>query len=196
MPFFSFLDENSDITDITWRDRKRFAPLDRLSQQLMRGESPLTTEQRELLAVLVSALNECQFCYGSHRAVAENFGTDPSLIEALVENIDTAPVDTRFKPMLRYVKKLTLTPSKLVETDANAVYDAGWNEQALQDAICIASLFNFFNRLLDGHGIKGNDAIYHFGGEHLARNGYGVPWFISLIKGVIRKKKMEAIESH
>ena len=61
--------------------------------------------------------------------------------------------------------------------------------------ICLTSLFNFFNRLLDGHGIKGNDKIYEYSGEHLTKRGYGVPWFINFIKPFIKKKKQEFLNS-
>lgn len=195
MPFFQHLDEYSDITDVTFRDRKRFAPMDKLSQRLMRGKSPLSSAEKEIIAALVSGLNACSFCYGSHKAVAENFGVAPDLIENLVEDIDTAEVSERLKPILHYIKKLTLNPSKLVQADADKVLQAGWTEQALYDAICIGCLFNFYNRLLDGHGIKGNHNLYQLGGEHLHKNGYGVPWFIKYIKNAIRKSKIKKLKS-
>ncbi|OJJ21490.1 hypothetical protein BKI52_13170 [marine bacterium AO1-C] len=195
MPFFKYLDQYSDITDITFRDRARFAPMDKLSQRLMRGRSPFSSAEKEIIAAYVSGLNECNFCYGSHQAVAENFGISPETIEALLEDIDTADIADKMKPILHYVKKLTLTPSKLVQADVDRVLDAGWTEQALYDAICIGCLFNFYNRLLDGHGIKGNDNIYHLGGQHLHKNGYGVPWFIKYIKNTIRKRKVKQLQT-
>lgn len=195
MPFFKYLDQYSDITDVTFRDRKRFAPLDKVSQRIMRGKSPLSHAEKEIIAAFVSGLNECNFCYGSHKAVAENFGVTPDILEALLVDIDSADINQRMKPLLHYVKKLTLTPSKLVQADAEQVLQAGWNEQALYDAICIGCLFNFYNRLLDGHGIKGNDNIYQLGGKHLHKNGYGVPWFIKYIKNSIRRSKVKQLQS-
>lgn len=195
MPFFKYLDQYSDITDITFRDRKRFAPLDKVSQRVMRGKSPLSHAEKEIIAAFVSGLNECNFCYGSHKAVAENFGVTPDILEALLVDIDSADISQRMKPLLHYVKKLTLTPSKLAQADVDQVLQAGWREQALYDAICIGCLFNFYNRLLDGHGIKGNDNIYQLGGKHLYKNGYGVPWFIKYIKNSIRRSKVKQLQS-
>ncbi len=195
MPFFKHLNELSDITDITWNDRKRLGPLDKASQQIMRGKSNFSAGQKEVFAAFVSGLNACNFCYGSHVAVAENFGISPDLVEALVEDVSTAPIENRLKPLFEFLKKLTLFPSKLSQEDADTVFAAGWTEQDLQEVILIGCLFNFYNRLLDGHGIKGNKAIYHFGGNHLYKNGYGVPWFIGLIKGLIRKSKLKKIQA-
>lgn len=194
MSFFKHLNELSDITDITWNDRKRLGPLDKASQQIMRGKSNFTYAQKEVFAVYVSGLNACSFCYGSHVAVAENFGISPKTVEALLEDIQSAPIENTEKPLFNYLKKLTLSPYKLSQTDADAVFEAGWSEEDLQEVILIGCLFNFYNRLLDGHGIKGNKAIYHFGADHLHKNGYSVPWFIGLIKGFIRKNKMKKLQ--
>ena len=193
MPFLKNLDDLSDITDITWNDRKRLGPLDKASQNIMRGKSTFSPAQKEVFAAFVSGLNACSFCYGSHAAVAKNFGVSTETIESLVENIDSAPVDQNEKPLFHYLKKLTLSPSKLIQEDADKIFHAGWSEQDLQDLILIGCLFNFYNRLLDGHGIKGNQAIYQFGADHLHKNGYGVPWFISLIKGYIKKMKLKKL---
>jgi len=199
MKFFSYLDENSDITDITFNDRPRLGPLDKASQEIMRGKSSFSHAEREIMAAFVSGLNACSFCYGSHAAVAKQFGVQPELIELLIENIDTAPVKEKLKPIFYYLKKLTEQPSKIVEQDVINVKDAGWSEEALHEAILVGCLFNFYNRLLDGHGVKGSKAIYAFGGEHLAKNGYGVPWFIGLIKNLIKKskeKKLKELEAN
>lgn len=198
MPFLKHLDDLSDITDITWNDRKRLGPLDKASQEIMRGKSSYTYAQKEIFAAFVSGLNACSFCYGSHAAVANNFGIPRKTIEVLLEDIDSAPITSNEKPLFQYLKKLTLSPSKLIQDDADKIFHAGWSEQDLQDLILIGCLFNFYNRLLDGHGIKGNQAIYKFGGAHLHKNGYGVPWFIGLIKNYIKKikiKKLKEVEA-
>ena len=193
MPFFKQLNELSDITDITWNDRKRLGPLDKASQNIMRGKSNFSHAQKELFAAYVSGLNACSFCYGSHVAVAENFGISPKIVESLLEDIASAPIKNNEKPIFNYLKKLTLSASKLTQSDADAVLNEGWSEEDLQEVILIGCLFNFYNRLLDGHGIKGNKAIYHFGANHLHKNGYSVPWFIGLIKGFIKKSKLKKL---
>lgn len=194
MAFFSYLDEQSDITDITFNDRPRLGPMDKASQEIMRGKSAFSEAEREIMAAYVSGLNACAFCHGSHKAVAEQFGIKPQLIEQLVEDIDSTPIKESLKPVFHYLKKLTLSASKLTESDVERVKNAGWSEEALHEAILVGCLFNFYNRLLDGHGIKGNSAIYQFGGEHLAKNGYGVPWFIGLIKNTIKKSKLKKLK--
>ena len=67
-------------------------------------------------------------------------------------NLGTAPVEENFKALLRYVEKLTYTPSAMTQEDADAVFAAGWSEKALSDAICVCAHFNMVNRLVEGHG--------------------------------------------
>lgn len=193
--FFSYLDEYADITDVTFRDRPRLGPLDKASQRIMRGTSPFSPAQRELMAAYVSGLNACSFCHGAHTAVAQQFGIAPHQIEQLVDDIDTAPLEDKMKPIFHYLRKLTLAPSKLVQADVDKVRAAGWSEEALHQAILVGCLFNFYNRLLDGHGIKGNAYIYQIGGEHLYQNGYGVPWFIGLIRKALRRNKIKKLKA-
>lgn len=194
MAFFSNLDANSDITDITFNDRTRLGPMDKASQEIMRGKSSFSIAQREIMAAFVSGLNACSFCHGSHKAVAEQLGVPPLIIEQLIENVDSAPIKEELKPIFHYLRKLTVSPSKLVKSDVREVMKAGWSEEALHEAILVGCLFNFYNRLLDGHGVKGNKAIYQFAGEHLSKNGYGVPWFIGLIKNFIKRSKLKKLK--
>src|SRR5260370_40689490 len=83
-------------------------PLLDYHQALLRGPSPLTVAERELIAAYVSGLNACRYCHGVHTAVAEVFGIPEGTLGALLEDIGAAPVTERMKPLLRYVGKLTL----------------------------------------------------------------------------------------
>lgn len=129
-------------------------PLMVYTDGLLRGDGALSVGERELIATYVSALNACTFCAGAHRAYAEVFGIDGALIDALIEDVETAPVDERLRPLLAYVAKLNTLPSKLVQADARAVYDAGWSEAALYEAVQVCALFNMMNRIIEGTGIN------------------------------------------
>ncbi|MDE2149313.1 MAG: peroxidase-related enzyme [Gammaproteobacteria bacterium] len=126
---------------------------------LLRGESPLTVAQRELIAAFVSGLNACGFCLGSHRIIAEAFGIDPALVDRLLADVDTAPVEPPFKPLLKLVAKLTRSPASVRAADREAVFAAGWSERALHDAVAVCALFNFMNRLVEGMGVVTSPAI-------------------------------------
>jgi alkylhydroperoxidase family enzyme len=107
-----------------------------------------------------------------HTATAEQFGVPEGLLGQLIENPEQAPIEERMKALLAYVKKLTYTPSRLMRTDAEAVFVAGWNEQALHDAVSVCGLFNLMNRLVDGLGVTGDAAYFKLASARLASGGY------------------------
>jgi len=181
MPFFSYLNDSAGVQTVMRRERDRYGPLSKSVQNIMRRPSELTIAERELIGAYVSGLNQCQFCHQSHMVFAQGHGVDPNVFTPLLEDIESAPVDTKLKPILAYVKTLTLTPSHLTQADYQKVMDAGWSEQALSDAIAVAALFNFFNRIVEGHGVtapspeslsKNADVMVHGGYSPRAILGY------------------------
>jgi len=170
MSRFPSLPEVTNLSDVFKAFPGGAAPLLEFHDIVLRKTSPLTVAQRELIAALVSGLNGCDFCFGAHSIIAESFGVNPDLFAQLLDDIDTAEIDESFKPVLAYVKKLTLTPSRVSDQDAQRVFDAGWSEQALHDAITVCALFNFMNRIVDGHGVLTNDAIQNGQRERAFKN--------------------------
>ncbi|WIY02252.1 peroxidase-related enzyme [Amycolatopsis mongoliensis] len=143
-----------------------------LHEVLMRGESPFTPGERELIAAYVSGVNSCTYCHGIHTITAEAFGVPEGLLTAAVADLDSAPVDDKLRPVLAYVGKLTRTPSRMTEDDAEAVFAAGWDERALHDAVLVCALFNFMNRMVEGLGIRADEAYATTSGLRLKEGGY------------------------
>ena len=85
---------------------------------------------------------------GTHLAVAEACGVAPEVVKALLEDIEAAPIEARMKPILNYARKLTLSPARMTSADAAAIYDAGWDDDALYSTVLVTALFNFYNRLV------------------------------------------------
>ncbi len=153
MTLFPSLPKTAHLADVFKAFPDQVRPLLAYHDALLRGDSPLSVAERELIAAFVSGLNACSFCFGAHKVYAEAFGVEEGVLDALVADIDAAPVDDRLKPLLRYVAKLKDLPPKLTADDAKAVYDAGWSEQALYDAIQVAGLFHLMNRIIEGTGV-------------------------------------------
>ncbi len=174
MPFFDFLPDDATVRDIMFQQPERFLPICGVfTQDVMRGPSHLSVAEREIVATYTSGLNQCQYCTGAHSAFAADHGVDPVLFDGLMADLDSAPVDDRLKPILHYVRKLTLSPSRMTQADADAVFAAGWDEQALGDAVAICALFNFYNRLVDGHGVRGSAAGWARSAKGIREGGYG-----------------------
>lgn len=154
---FPSLPEQPSMGDLFRRFPHSARPLLDYHDRVLRDASPLTVAQRELIAAYVSGLNSCGYCFGAHRSVARAFGIADDLFARLVDNVEEAPVEEAMKPLLEFAGKLTRTPSAMTASDAQAVYDAGWSEQALFDAISVCALFNLMNRLVEGVGLAVSD---------------------------------------
>lgn len=172
MSFFESLPPDAGVRHILALNPKAGQALIMFHSAALRNDGPLTPKDKELIAAYVSGLNACQYCYGVHSQTAQAFGVPEDLLTQLLANVDTAPVDVNLKPLLHYARKLTQAPSRMTPADATAVFSAGWSEAALHDAVLTICLFNFMNRLLEGHGVKGDDALYESRGKALHEQGY------------------------
>ncbi len=149
---FPSLPDNPGLAAVFDRFPTGVAALRPYLEDVLRKDAPLSIAERELIAAYVSALNACQFCLNSHAAFARGFGVSESLLATLIEDREHAGVDPKLQPLLSYVEILTKTPSKLTEAHAQAVYDAGWSEDALYCAIQTCAVFCMMNRIVEGTG--------------------------------------------
>src|ERR671926_23557 len=102
MPFFPNLPESALVKDVYPLNPKLFRMWCAVEEGIMRGPSTFTPGERELMGAYCSKLNECTYCYSSHSVAAKYLGADIAVLQPLLDNIDTAPVDERMKPIFRY----------------------------------------------------------------------------------------------
>src|SRR5262245_39088306 len=70
MPFFPSMPSDASTKHIFTAHPEIYSHWAHVSEVILRGPSPLTPAQRELIGAYVSSLNSCQYCYGGHRAAA------------------------------------------------------------------------------------------------------------------------------
>ncbi|OZM72038.1 peroxidase [Amycolatopsis antarctica] len=172
MPYLKSLPDDAVLLQVFRAYPETSRPLLDYHELVMRGTSPLTVAERELIAAYVSGLNSCDYCHGVHTATAEACGVAVGAVPAAVADLDAAPVAEKLKPILRYVGTLTRSPSRIGPADAEAVYAAGWEEKALHDAVLVCALFNFMNRMVEGLGISAGPDYFATSGTRLRDIGY------------------------
>lgn len=160
MSFLKSLPEGAQIFDVFASRPDVYEPFVQMVERVTRGESPLSRGERELIGAHVSSLNRCPMCVDIHSTAAKAHG------------IDEANVDDKLAPVLAFVGKLTTTPHKMVASDVQAVYDAGWSEAALHDAVVVACIAGFMNRFVFGLGIDSEDAYREAAGRAVEQEGY------------------------
>lgn len=158
MPFFPSMDEDAGIAQIYKARSKTYLPWIQMGEAVMTRDGPLSQGERELLATYVSSLNDCDYCREAHAPSMMLHGIAREVVDALIADIDSAPVDERLKPIFAFAKKLTKAPATLTQADADLVFAAGWDEDGLNAAIEVTCRFNFMNRLAMGYGLTPPDA--------------------------------------
>lgn len=170
----SFLPSQPDANLVTvFRRFPELArPLHGFAEALMRGPSPFSPGERELIAAFVSTLNGCDYCRGAHLETARHLGVEPEVVDACVADLEASPVREAIKPVLRYCRKLNDAPGSVERADADAVYAAGWDEEALCHAAGVVGFFNLMNRWVEGLGLPAQPQLMQVAGRMLSEKGY------------------------
>jgi uncharacterized peroxidase-related enzyme len=157
----------------------------RFTDEVMRGPSPLSHGLRELIGTFVSSRNQCGFCSCAHAPVAaELLGKE--LVDEVLRDPETSRLDQAHKELFRYVGKLAENPALVGAPDVDRLKRAGWSEEAIYDALTVASLFKFYNTWNNGSGVQAmNAADYAHSGSRLITLGYCMDFsFIGILKVV------------
>lgn len=172
MAFLPSLSDNPVLMNVLKAFPHAAIPLLEQHEVLLRGPSPLSPGQRELIAAYVSGLNGCRYCLAIHTATAVEFGYEKDLVARLLEAIEGSGVEQKMVSILNYVCKLTKSPDSLTQQDADKVYAAGWDERALHDAVSVCALFNYMNRFVEGLGVEADEAYLKMAARRLKTGGY------------------------
>lgn len=126
-----------------------------LYMTVMFSQSPLSRAQREMLAVVVSAANNCEYCQQHHGAALNNYWKDTERVIALRRNYQEAGLIEADTVLCRYAVKLTAQPDEFgIENRTEALRLAGFDDRAILDATLVIAYFNFVNRIVLGLGVE------------------------------------------
>ena len=98
---------------------------------------------------------------------------DAKKVQAVLEDLETAPITEAEKALFRFVVKVNRNSPAIGPADIATVMEAGWTEEAIYDAINVCGLFNFYNRWIDATGVHAqSDEAHRQGGKRMATHGY------------------------
>lgn len=151
-------------------------PLYDLAQVLLRGESPLSEAERELIAAYVSNRNNTKFCMMSHAAAARALYGDEekSIVDEVLADMQHAPVSNKLKALLNIAGKVQILGKKVTEDDIAAARAEGADDREIHDTVLIAASFSMYNRYVDGLAswTPENPEDYVEMGKRMAEKGY------------------------
>ncbi len=166
------LPENAHVYELFASNPGVFEPFTEACEQIMRGPSALSPGERELLGTFVSGLNACPYCHDVHNEAAKAYGYRSDLSQKLKQDIESADIDAKLKPLFALARKTTEAAYKVTDADFAAARAAGWDEDAIRDAVVVACLFNFMNRLVSTIGIEAEQGYLAAAGPRIKEQGY------------------------
>ena len=144
----------------------------RFTEEVMRGPSPLSPGLRELIGAYFSRRNQCSFCSDAHAAAAAEL-LEEGLVEEVLRDVETSRLDHAHKALFRYIGQLAKNASHVTSSDIHQLKEAGWSEEAIYDALTVASVFKFYNTWNNGSGVQNmRTSDYLYSGKVLNTLGY------------------------
>ena len=95
--------------------------------------SSLKTNEKEVINLAVSELNQCQYCLSAHTAIAGMNGFTPEQITELRAGV--APFDAKLDALARLSRNIAENRGAASSEALNSFYNAGWTKENLVDTI-------------------------------------------------------------
>ncbi|WP_042876920.1 carboxymuconolactone decarboxylase family protein [Cupriavidus necator] len=99
------------------------------------GSSSVTGKAREVVNLVVSQVNECEYCLAAHTAIGKMHGfTDEQILEI---RAGAATFDAKLDALARLTRNIAQNRGHADQALVDAFFAAGWNKANLVDAIVI-----------------------------------------------------------
>jgi len=128
-----------------------------LYMTIMFGKSGLSRAEREAIAVVVSASNDCAYCVNHHLEALRRYKKDEETLALLASADGLETLEPRLSNIVRHAEKLTTAPGAMTESDLGELRAVGLCDTDILDVSLITAYFNFVNRLALGLGVVYND---------------------------------------
>lgn len=125
-----------------------------LYMDLMFAPGGLSRPQRELVAVVVSRANQCEYCVAHHAEALARYLKNKTLLEAIARGELPAALSAADRALADYAVKLSRTPSSVASQDVELLRAAGFSDADILLANLIVAYFNFVNRVALGLGVR------------------------------------------
>jgi uncharacterized peroxidase-related enzyme len=120
-----------------------------LYMEIMFSRSELSRAEREMMAVVVSATNHCEYCGTHHSEALGKYWKDDNKISQLRCDFERAELTDRELQLCRFSQSLTVNPGLSGKTDTTqSLRKSGLSDNGILDATLVVSYFNFVNRIV------------------------------------------------
>jgi uncharacterized peroxidase-related enzyme len=125
-----------------------------LYMAIMFGPSGLSREEREMIAVVVSAADQCPYCILHHGKALNHYWKDEDRLARFIDDPRSIDVSPKMRTILDYAVQLTERPAGVEEHDIEQLREVGLTDEEILSLNLIVSYFNFVNRIAMGLGVE------------------------------------------
>jgi uncharacterized peroxidase-related enzyme len=129
-----------------------------LSGVLLFRDGFLSRRQKELIATYISSLNACPYCFDSHGAFLIACGVPRQAVDHLANN-DLSDLSTAEEQLLIYLGKVEQQASHTTHEDVQRLRGLGWQEEQIAEAVHVAAMMGFCNRIANAFGLPTQNAL-------------------------------------
>ncbi|MGD1843410.1 MAG: carboxymuconolactone decarboxylase family protein [Thermonemataceae bacterium] len=98
-------------------------------------KSSLTGKEREIINLVVSQVNECQYCLAAHTALAKNYKfTDEQILEIRRAQVS---FNEKYNTLTKFVKETTVNRGRPSQNAVDQLFEAGYTQAQLIDIIIV-----------------------------------------------------------
>lgn len=131
----------------------------RLYNSTMFGNLKISRFDRELLAVVTSISNECEYWIRAHLYDLRSETKDQKLVDQISNNWKESNLSSKQKELCIFAEKLTQKPGNINSSDIDKLKKVGLDDREISEAVQVISYFNYINRIADGLGLQPEDFI-------------------------------------
>ncbi len=102
---------------------------------LQNAKSSISGKAREVVNLVVSQVNQCEYCLAAHTVIGGMVGLTPEQVVQIRRG--TAAFDAKLDALARLVKNITVERGHADPARVQAFFDAGWTQENLVDAIVV-----------------------------------------------------------
>jgi len=127
--------------------------------EIMFSKSELSRAEREMMAVVVSVSNGCEYCQMHHAQALNHYWKNDKKIYLLKRDFQQAGLTSRDQALSEFAQKLTISPDIFKdEKYIQQLKNEKISDNGVLDATLVVAYFNFVNRVVLSLGLEVNES--------------------------------------
>jgi uncharacterized peroxidase-related enzyme len=101
--------------------------------QFQHGKTSLSKKEKEVVNLVVSQVNECEYCLAAHTALGKMNGLADGQILEIRQG--SATFNAKLDALVKLTREITLHKGRIAEAHLDAFYAAGYTNETLVDVV-------------------------------------------------------------